>query len=106
MRTTLRIRWSLLIAAAVLAPGLVDKAYAAPAPPSHVVALLTAEKGVEGARCVSGPTRDHAPTYLCAVRVRGGCVAALFQFRHGELGWYRTSARPVKCWKTDGGPTA
>lgn len=97
--------WLALIAVALLSPSLVDRAYAS-APPSQVVALLVAEKGVEAARCAAVPRRDHAATYLCVVRVRSGCVAALFQIRHGELGWYGSSARHVRCWHTAGGPTS
>lgn len=102
------LRWAILIAVAVLCPAAVQSAYASPsaaAPPSHIVALLESERGVQGARCAVVPPRGGRPTYLCTVRVTGGCVAAVFQLRHGVLGWYGASAHPVKCWKSLGGPT-
>lgn len=101
-----KLRWTLLIALALLAPRAVDAAWASPAPPSQAAAAIGSEKGVLGVRCTSGPIRDHAPTYLCVVRVRNGCVAALFQYRHGQIGFYRSSARQVRCWRSEGGPTS
>lgn len=95
----------LAVALALLLTVFTWAAHAA-APPSKVVADLLSEKGVLGARCARGPVRDHAPTYLCVVKVRSGCVGAIFQYRHGELGWYGSSARRVTCWKVDGGPTS
>lgn len=99
-------RWLALIAFALLAPGVADRAFAATAPPSKAAADIASEKGVLGVRCTRGPRRDNAPTYLCVVKVRGGCVMAQFQYRHGEIGWYSQSAHKTTCWKTEGGPTS
>lgn len=97
---TLTRRWLALIAVALVSPSIVDKAYAAAPPtPSKVAAMLKAESGVLDARC-----KRHGHDFLCTVKVQAGCVSAVFGFRHGQLGWYRQSAKPVKCFK--GGPAA
>lgn len=106
MRIALKIALGEIALGAIFLVLVVAATHAAP-PPSQAAADIGAWKGIEAARCYHFRPIHHVPTYLCVVKVRSGCVAGLYQYRRGQgIGWFSQSLRPVKCWKTDGGPTS